>query len=406
MPIQSTSEPELPVEGQVPTSSSDQTERFDRQNVQAHGEYAEQAQRQQQKPMKQQSHLQTPELAGSVSPPTPRFVGDLNPEARLLEEPSPPEYAEDTGPENVGLWIQPGSNKQNECSSTAPGPSRRQPGSKVSTRSDLLSDTTIRELSKIYFSNVHPIIPLLHEEEYWQSFPQCTVSIPLVHAVCLIAAKDSAAEKHLRLLPSKEIIIPVRRFCSQLYQSISTAIACHRGMWKITRMRILGLLSLHQEGSDGAEKASSHISQAIHHAQSLALHLPQPSDPGWHMKRAFWCLWTLDRLNSAINSRPCFIADIDIATSDLAPQESGFIAFNLCFRLAKILNKVIGLYRPNSERTLSGWDSGFPGFEQIMDEANAWKLPPSTIGSSPDITLVNIAGEWAYICSETNELWL
>jgi hypothetical protein len=254
---------------------------------------------------------------------------------------------------------------------------------KGSTSSNLLSNTTIKELSKIYFANVHPMIPLLDEAEYWQSFAWYTVSIPLVHAVCLIAAKDSAAEKHLRLLPSKETIVPVRRPCSRLYKSITTAMACHPGICKTTRMRILGLLSLHQEGSDSVEKASSHISQAIHHAQSLALHLPEPSDPGWNMKRAFWYLWTLDRLNSAINSRLCFIADIDIATSDLSPQESGFVAFNLCFRLAKILNKVIGLYRPNSERSLLGWDSGFPGFEQLVNKANAWKLPPSTIGSCP-----------------------
>ncbi|KAJ5715895.1 uncharacterized protein N7483_013076 [Penicillium malachiteum] len=71
---------------------------------------------------------------------------------------------------------------------------------------------------------------------------------------------------------------------------------------------------------------------------------------------------------------------MDIAVSDLLPEESGFVAFNVWFRVAKMLNKVIGLYRPNIEKGLSGWDSGFPSFEQIMDEMDAWDLPGSTIG--------------------------
>jgi hypothetical protein len=198
--------------------------------------------------------------------------------------------------------------------------------------------------------------------------------------VCLIAAKDSAAEKDLRLLHSKDVVVPVRKFCRQVFLSVKKSISQPVLMRKITMMRILGLLSLHHEGSDGAEHASSYISQAIHYAQSLALHLPRPNDTEGDLKRAFWCLWTLDRLNSAINSRPCFIADMDIAVPDLTSEESGHVAFNVWLRVAKMLNRVIGLYRPNNEGGLSSWDSGFPGFEQIIDETNAWDLPPSTIG--------------------------
>lgn len=73
--------------------------------------------------------------------------------------------------------------------------------------------------------------------------------------------------------------------------------------------------------------------------------------------------------------------DIDIAIPDLTPGESGSVAFDVWFRIAKILNKVIGLYRPKTEDPVSGWDMGFPGFEQIMDEMQAWQLSSSTIGS-------------------------
>ncbi|KNG82568.1 hypothetical protein ANOM_009941 [Aspergillus nomiae NRRL 13137] len=150
---------------------------------------------------------------------------------------------------------------------------------------------------------------------------------------------------------------------------------------KITLIRILGLLSLHQEGSEGMDESSSCIAQAMHSAQSLALHLPRPNDDKNELKRIFWCLWTLDRLNAATNSRPCVMADIDIAVPDLTPQESGSIAFDVCFRIAKILNKVIALYRPTTKDPASGWDTDFPGFEQVMDEMHAWQLSSSTIAT-------------------------
>ncbi|KAJ6024802.1 hypothetical protein N7540_005599 [Penicillium herquei] len=245
---------------------------------------------------------------------------------------------------------------------------------------DIVSLQTVKFLSKIYFANVDPIVPLPDENEYWQGLARGTISIPLVHVVCPIAAKDSAAEKNLRPLHSKEKTIPVRKFCSRLYSSITSSISHPVSMRKITIMRVLGLLSLHQEGSDGGENASSYISQAIHYAQSLALHLPRPNDTEGCLKRAFWCLWTLDRLNSATNSRPCFIADMDIAVSDLVPEEPSYVAFNVWFRVAKMLNKVIGLYRPSIEKCLSVLDSDFPGFDQIMDEMDAWDLPASTVG--------------------------
>jgi hypothetical protein len=237
-------------------------------------------------------------------------------------------------------------------------------------------------LSDLYFANIHPIIPLLNEEEYWQSLSRGTIPTPLVHVVCLVAAKDNGAEKHLKLLQSRDTLVPVREFCSQLYLSISTALSRRTTTRKLTQMRILGLLSLHQEGSDGVEQASSCIAQAIHHAQSMALHLPQPAaDVDGNLKRTFWCLWTLDRLNAATNSRPCIMGDIDIGIPDVTPEESGSVAFDVWFGIAKLLNKVIGLYRPNNDDSVSGLESGFPAFEQIMDDMHAWQLSSSTIGS-------------------------
>ncbi|PYH94034.1 hypothetical protein BO71DRAFT_326330 [Aspergillus ellipticus CBS 707.79] len=245
----------------------------------------------------------------------------------------------------------------------------------------MISGETTKALSEIYFANIHPIMPLLNEEQYWQSLSRGATPVPLMHVVCLLAAKDAAAEKYLKLLQSRDALVSAREFCSQLYTSISAALNRRTPLGKITVMRILGLLSLHQEGSEGMDGASGYIAQAMHNAQPLALPLPRPNDADNELKRVFWCLWVLDSLNAATRSRPCVMADIDIAVPPLTPEESGSVAFNVCFRIAKMLNTVIGLYRPNTKDPTSGWDTDCPAFEQIIDEMHAWSLRSATIAT-------------------------
>lgn len=322
-----------------------------------------------------------------TSPLPTRFVGDLNPQARLIRgNAASLDDEEELAPGEVGVWLQA---QARPCSKCGCRPDRRSPSTTISpisrglrpAASDLVSYETIKVLSDLYFANIHPVLPLLNEEEYWQSLSGGTIPLSLVHVVCLTAAKDHAAEKELRLLHSEDKVLPVRDFCSRLYMSVSKELSQRTGMKKLTLMRILGLLSMHHEGADGADQASSCISQAINHAQALALHLPRPIDVDAELKRTFWCLWTLDRLNAATRAGPCNMSDVDIAVAELTPKESGSVAFDVWFRISKMLNSVIDVYRPKREEPISGWDTDFPGFEQIMDEMQAWKLSSSTIGS-------------------------
>lgn len=248
--------------------------------------------------------------------------------------------------------------------------------------SDLLPDESIEALSTLYFARMHPLIPLLNEEDYWQALLQGTIQTPLVHVVCLLAAKDSHAEQHLMLLDSGDALVPRRDFCSKLYTSLSTALSQRSTMKKLTLVRILGLLSLHHEEDIGTEQASSHLARAANNAHALALHLPHPDDVDCELKRTFWCLWTLDRLNSATTSAPCCISDLDISVPELMPGESGFTAFDVLCRVAKVLNTVIDpkLHAPHYGG--SGCEPDLPEFEQVIDEAKAWQLSQPTAGSS------------------------
>lgn len=315
-----------------------------------------------------------------------RFVGDLNPEARLLDKTTTPEDVQGMETGDVGVWIQPRQRATNATpgqrapSSRLFPSSHRQHGQCPSPISNILSQGTIATLSKIYFEKFHKVIPLLNEEEYWATMRRATIPPSLVHVVCLLAAKDCDAENKLFLLQSKSTLVSVREFCTQLHVSITSALCRRTSLPKLTLIRILGLLSLHQEGSDGMEESSSSIAQAMHCAQSLALHLPRPNDANSELKRVFWCLWVLDRLNSATNSRPCIMGDIDIGIEELTPAESGSVAFDVCFQIARCLNRIIALYRPMAKDPDAGSDFDFPAFEKIIEDAGAWQLPPSTIG--------------------------
>lgn len=80
------------------------------------------------------------------------------------------------------------------------------------------------------------------------------------------------------------------------------------------------------------------------------------------------------------------MADVDIAVDYLTPEESGSKAFDVWFKIAKLLNQVIGLYRPRSDGPVPELDTGFPGFEGIMDEMQAWQLSNSTVGMHASFT--------------------
>ena len=239
-------------------------------------------------------------------------------------------------------------------------------------------------LIDIYFKKIHPILPLLDEDEFRQNHAGGIVPEPLVHAMCLVAAKDSEAGSHLKLSDSPSTV-QTRQFCSILHGSIVGALKVPVRFEKVTLIRILALTSLHSEGADGAEEASLMLSQAMHYAQTLGIHLGQqaatPAGNELVMKRLFWCLWIMDRSSAAMNGRPIIMSDIDIAIEPFAARESGFPGFEAWLKISHILNKVIDLYRPTNDMSVTGWEEPFPPLEEMIDQVGGWKLPASLLAT-------------------------
>ena len=243
-----------------------------------------------------------------------------------------------------------------------------------------LPAATREPLTATYFSKANQIIPLLEKDKFLKAQAEGVTSVFLERAICLVAAKNPASSRHLRLVGDGPVV-SARQFCSDIYKGLTVAMDAELELDRLTRIRVLALMSLHCEGYEGAEPASLHLCQAIHQAQTVGLHLERPdrtsADP---LVKLFWSLWTLDKLHASIGGRPIILADRDIGIGkpNAHAQESPR-AFGVWFAISELLATVISFYQP-SAGTSSGWEEGFPAFEDIVGEDTHGELDVATLG--------------------------
>jgi hypothetical protein len=214
-------------------------------------------------------------------------------------------------------------------------------------------------LIAVYFASVHPLLPLLDSEAVFrESLRKQTLSVPLLHAVLLVAARHPAAAPFL--------VSSARNFAANTAEKVTALL--HGGVEKdrATLVRIHALLALHSEGSGGNEAASLHLSTAIHHAYTLGLHLDRAGVEEGE-RRLWWCLWALDTLQASLCGRPVGVRREDISLP--WPEDKGDKKdpFKVFLQIAAMLTDVIALYRPAC--TLPGWeDNEWPSLENVVPE--------------------------------------
>lgn len=315
-----------------------------------------------------------------------RFMSDLSPETRLLERTTADgEHGLAKSMDSVGIWV----NKV-EYESLV----RERNAAKAATKPEgnepdpiQLTTAQIDGLVDVYFQKIQPFLPLLEEDEFRRARSAGALPEPLIHAVCLVAAKDNDA---LQYFAAMEPDFP-RQLCKALHTSVKAGIPTLPKHDKINLICVLALLSLHVEGSDGNEDASLFLVTAMRHCQILGLHLSAsfPARNGKHTKRLFWCLWILDRFNAAMRGHPIMMAHNDFAIEQYQSGESGFPAFEVFLKITDILDGVIDFYRPGNPPTTTGWEDRFPGFEEIIDGVRGWSIPAGLL-STLHITYLSV----------------
>lgn len=323
-----------------------------------------------------------------------RFVGDLNPEAVIRGKLDG--RSENPLRDKIGLWItSPTVQSDEEIREDLPSvepfaagePSQpcqstvlRQRYMSALQACDRLPRETLENLIPIYFSKVNHILPLVDKGSFLHAHSNGTASMFLERAICLVAAKSKTASFDLRL--SDGSFVTSRQFCSDIYKGLVAAMDACIETDRVTRIRILALMSLHCEGYDGAEAASMHLCQAIHQSQTAGLHLDRPdrvADDS--LFKLFWCLWTLDKMHASLGGRPVLLADRDIGIEKpnvkaCRPRS----AFDVWLAISDLLATVISFYRPSADNTL-GWEEDFPTFEELVGDDIQGDLDFTTLGA-------------------------
>lgn len=345
-----------------------------------------------------QSVIASPVSASPTCSRPDRFVGDLNPEAVIREKLDG--RAENPLRDRIGLWItsENGEESRQNLASVrsfpAGQPSQRTQASHSAATllhqrymfalkaCDRLPLTMLENLIPTYFSRVNHILPLVEKDFFGHAQAEGTPSVFLERAICLVAAKYKPVSFDLRTA-SDGPPVTSRQFCSDIYRGLVVAMDAGLEKDRVTRIRILALMSLHCEGYEGAEAASMHLCQAIHQAQTAGLHLDRPSRMAEDsLSKLFWCLWTLDKMHASLGGRPVLLADRDIGIErpDVKASRSKS-AFDVWFAISDLLSTVISLYRPSADSITLRWEEGFPPFEELVGDHTQGELDFTTLGA-------------------------
>jgi hypothetical protein len=188
-----------------------------------------------------------------------------------------------------------------------------------------LPRTTTDALLPLYVSVLDDLTPILNGASVFRDHSNGHASVYLVKAISLVVCKCKQAAPFLRLSDTGPLLEPLD-FASTLLAGLDAAIKADLEPSRVTKVQILALMHLHNDGLAGADRASSYLSQAICEAFSMCIHLKIPDNPEKDQCDYLW--WTLrnfDRLGKPIMATgPFFIDDADIGVQRISPRNDDY----------------------------------------------------------------------------------
>ncbi|KAI1386014.1 uncharacterized protein F4822DRAFT_360365 [Hypoxylon trugodes] len=345
----------------------------------------------------------SPESNSSQNPEghASRFIGDLSPEAILMEATSLCSTRDVSVRGGVGIWQSrpPELAKSTPTASITtatltPGPFALTSPSRQAVQ-DLLkayvwshcvaccpppSDHEV--LRRIYIEKLDPIYPILSNHLATPPHDEIGRKI-LEQIVSLAAAADPEATRHLRLGVDSPLLSR-NEFCTSLSNSIQTIVDAGLISDRVFLIRVLGALSLYMQPSspDEADIPALLNSRAVHQMHTLGLQMASEDGhtDSQSIRSLFCCLWTLDRINSAFYGRACLIHERDVGWNIDECIAAQAPPFRLFLMIIGLLDKVINLYRPGS-RQEKEIITDLPIFEQMIIDADAVRVSSSCLAS-------------------------
>ena len=232
----------------------------------------------------------------------------------------------------------------------------------------VLPKATQTAMVATYIACIAGLLPILDGSKLLQDFARGDASIFLVQAICLVTCKVPEVSEFLRLFEDGPLLDPIP-FSRSLHIGLDAAMKADLEPDRMTKVQILTLMHLHNDGPGGIEESSQHLSQAIHDAWTAGLHIQTPGrTTNDEASLLWWMIWALDRINACIGGRPIMIADRDIDLSRPPLNTPDRAPITVWIRLGDLLDQVIAFYRPSADQNASGWESEFPSWNSILQD--------------------------------------
>lgn len=216
-------------------------------------------------------------------------------------------------------------------------------------------------LLDIYFSRVHPILPILDKGELLSKIYGIGEPPPLVLLQAMFLAASRYATPDDNEQPKK-----LREECDKLHTRLRALIDLDLPSNRSAVLRASLIASFHWEGREGVNSAIDSLSLAVRIGQEMGLHRRQADTRQMKdgqndmTRRIWWCLYAFDRFNAAQEGTPLLINERDCNIDEL--QESDLVGEDLITRqttlfnisLSQIIEKAIReLYGPDASQPLS-----------------------------------------------------
>ncbi|KAI3394481.1 hypothetical protein diail_2615 [Diaporthe ilicicola] len=225
----------------------------------------------------------------------------------------------------------------------------------------LPSPARCAELLEIFFSYVHPMVPIIDRKDFLARYygGDEPPSLVVLHAVFLSAsryANDSGS--------NSDGVSEVRSMCDELHTKLRALIEAEITSDRVAVIQASILASLHWEGREGLNSAIDNLSIAVRACQEMGLHRKQqvnkPPIEGQQslQRRIWWCLYAMDRFNAAQEGTPFLINELDcdvefLTTQDVSGEDQltqSVTVLNLS--LARLVEDAVrSLYMPGEDHT-------------------------------------------------------
>lgn len=231
-----------------------------------------------------------------------------------------------------------------------------------------LPRATVEALLPIYISLLNDLLPIVDGARLFREYSNSKASKHLIKAICLVTAKARQSSPFLRLEETGSVL-PPSEFATNLLAGLDAALKADLVADRVTKIQILALMHLHNDGTAGMDRSSNHLCQAISEAWALSLHWKIPGNPDQEQcDYLWWTLRNMDRLNKPIQgAAPFIIDDADVSIGRISPHDSSHRSqvMAISLRLGDLMTVATKVYKASSTATCDDAFDMIPTFDEM-----------------------------------------